>query len=104
MAAISSILMAAAGGFGLMQALKKPAEVSNATTAPAPPPSAVATAKDPVAEQAATDAKAAQNTNTALAAKNKARKASSLLAAGDPANADAGAGSALSYGKTTLGG
>jgi hypothetical protein len=57
-------------------------------------------AKDPAVEQAAADAKAAQNTNSALAAKNKARKASSLLAAGDPATNLA---TATTTGKTTLG-
>jgi hypothetical protein len=67
-----------------------------------PTPVAPGAQVDPAAEQAAADTKAAQNTNAALAARNKARKASSLLAAGDPAN-QAATGSALSYGKTTLG-
>jgi len=67
--------------------------------APAPAPAPAATATDPAVEQAAADAKAAQNTNAQLAAKTKARKASSLLAAGDPASMAAG----ITTGKTTLG-
>lgn len=94
MAAFSTIAMVVGGALLAKQALAKP-------KIPDQPAAPVAQA-DPAVEQAAHDTKAAQNTNAALAAKNKARKASSLLAAGDPANQST-TGSALSYGKTTLG-
>lgn len=95
MAGITSILTAASVGLGLSQMM---GGQKQADAAPAPAPAPAATATDPAVEQAAADAKAAQNTNAQLAAKTKARKASSLLAAGDPAMA-----AGITTGKTTLG-
>lgn len=95
MAALTSILTAASVGFGLSRMM---GGQKQADAAPAPAPAPAATATDPAVEQAAADAKAAQNTNAQLAAKTKARKASSLLAAGDPAMA-----AGITTGKTTLG-
>jgi|DEB19_MinimDraft_2_1074335.scaffolds.fasta_scaffold14866_3 hypothetical protein len=95
MAGITSILTAASVGLGLSRMM---GGQKQADAAPAPAPAPAATATDPAVEQAAADAKAAQNTNAQLAAKTKARKASSLLAAGDPAMA-----AGITTGKTTLG-
>lgn len=95
MAGITSILTAASVGLGLSRMM---GGQNQADAAPAPAPAPAATATDPAVEQAAADAKAAQNTNAQLAAKTKARKASSLLAAGDPAMA-----AGITTGKTTLG-
>ena len=94
MAAMSSILLAgAAVAAGAVAANAMKPKTPNAAKE-------VLDLKEPAAEQASTDVKATQNTNLALAAKNKARRASSLLASGDPAQS---AGSALGYGKSTLG-
>jgi len=95
MAALSTIALVAGTALAAKQALSKP-------KMPDQPQQALDKAVDPAVEQAAADAKATANANAAAAAKNKARKASSLLAAGDPAN-QATASSALSYGKATLG-
>ena len=92
---VTSILTAASVGLGLSRMM---GGQKQADAAPAPAPAPAATATDPAVEQAAADAKAAQNTNAQLAAKTKARKASSLLAAGDPAMA-----AGITTGKTTLG-
>lgn len=56
---------------------------------------------DPVADAEKLAAQAAQTANEDQAARRKARRKSSLLAAGDPA---LGGASVLDYGKTTLGG
>ena len=96
MAAFSTIALIAGAAAVASKVLDKP-------KLPDAAPVAATSTVDPAAQQAAADTKAAQNTNAALAAKNKARKASSLLAAGDPASQE-GVGSALGYGKTTLGG
>jgi len=95
MAGITSILTAASVGLGLSRVM---GGQKQADAAPAPAPAPAVAAVDPAVEQAAADAKAAQNTNAQLAAKTKARKASSLLAAGDPAMA-----AGITTGKTTLG-
>jgi len=95
MAGITSILTAASVGLGLSRMM---GGQKQADAAPAPAPAPAVAAVDPAVEQAAADAKAAQNTNAQLAAKTKARKASSLLAAGDPAMA-----AGITTGKTTLG-
>jgi len=97
MAGITSILTAASVGLGLSRMMGGQKQ-ADAAPAPAPAPAPAVAAVDPAVEQAAADAKAAQNTNAQLAAKTKARKASSLLAAGDPAMA-----AGITTGKTTLG-
>lgn len=67
-----------------------------------PPAQPAVPAVDPAAEQAKVDAAAASKANEKLAAKNRARKASSLLATG-AIDAQAAPTSALGYGKSTLG-